>query len=105
VESWTDGAHWWSGRAGCFPIGDEHVAKEKKHFFKGHTVRRGDEERSFGDHVNQERILSVYVDRKGGDSLTTRFEEEVMENGPFQGQVMGEEVIKEILGMWMGKMI
>jgi hypothetical protein len=36
----------------------------------------------FGDRVVRERILSVYVDRKGGDSLTTTFEEEVMEIGP-----------------------
>jgi hypothetical protein len=60
------------------------------------------EERSFGDHVNQERIFSIYVDRKSGDSFTVRFEEEVLGNGPFQGQVIGEEVMKEVLGTWMG---
>jgi hypothetical protein len=38
----------------------------------------------FRDHVNQERIFSNYVDRRGGDIppplLTMRFGEEVMEN-------------------------
>jgi hypothetical protein len=24
-----DGSDWWSGRAGCYPIGDEHVTEEK----------------------------------------------------------------------------
>jgi hypothetical protein len=27
-----DGADWWSGRAGCYPIGDEHVTEEKKDY-------------------------------------------------------------------------
>jgi hypothetical protein len=25
-----DGADWWSGRAGCYPTGDEHVVEEKR---------------------------------------------------------------------------
>jgi hypothetical protein len=25
-----DGADWWSGREGCYPIGDEHVVEEKR---------------------------------------------------------------------------
>jgi hypothetical protein len=25
-----DGADWWSGRAGCYPIGHEEVAEEKR---------------------------------------------------------------------------
>jgi hypothetical protein len=37
------------------------------------------------------------VDRKGGDSLTTWFEGEVMENATFQGQVIGEEVACKII--------
>jgi hypothetical protein len=60
-------------------------------------VRRRGDERSFGDHVNRERIFSDYVDR-GGDSLTTRFREGVIENGPYQGQVVGERVTKEVWG-------
>jgi hypothetical protein len=46
-------------------------------------VRKGGDERSFGNHVNRERIFSDYVGRRGGDSLTTRFGEEVMEKQPF----------------------
>jgi hypothetical protein len=53
-----------------------------KKIFMDHLVRGGGDKRSFGDHVNRERIFSVCVDRKGGDSLTTRFEEEVMKNDP-----------------------
>jgi hypothetical protein len=41
------------------------------------VVRRGGEERSFGGRMNRERIFSVYEDRKGGDFLTTRSEDEV----------------------------
>jgi hypothetical protein len=40
-------------------FGDEHVVQVMK--------------RSFGDHVNQERIFGDYVDRRDGDSLTTKF--------------------------------
>jgi hypothetical protein len=25
-----DGADWWSGRAGCYPMGEEHAVKEKR---------------------------------------------------------------------------
>jgi hypothetical protein len=54
--------------------------------------------------MNWERIFSIYVDRKGGDSFGVRFEEELMGNGPFQGQVIGEEeVTKEVLGTWIGR--
>jgi hypothetical protein len=49
-------------------------------------VRRGGDERSFGDHLNLEWVSSVCVNRIGGNSLTTMFEEEVMENSPFQGR-------------------
>jgi hypothetical protein len=48
-----------------------------KNIFKGHMMRR-EGDKSFDDHVNQERI-SASVDRKS-DSLTTRFEEKVIEN-------------------------
>jgi hypothetical protein len=51
-------------------------------FFEGYMVRRTDDERSFGDHVNRERIFNDYVDRRLSDFLTTRFGEKVMENGP-----------------------
>jgi hypothetical protein len=43
------------------------------------VVRRRGDKRSFGDNVNRERIG-----------------EEVMENGPLQGQVVGKEVMKEV---------
>jgi hypothetical protein len=76
-----------------------------KIFFKEHMLRRGGDERSFGDNVNRKRIFSVYVDRKGGDSLTKSFEEEVMENSPFQCQVIREEVMQEVLGTRMGRKI
>jgi hypothetical protein len=55
--------------------------------------------------VNQERIFSIYVDRKGDNSFTTRFEEELIGNGFFQGQMMGEEVTKEVLGTWMQRKV
>jgi hypothetical protein len=44
-----------------------------------HVVRKGGDERSFGDHVLWKMISSDYVERRGGDSLNTRFEEEVIE--------------------------
>jgi hypothetical protein len=49
------------------------VAKEKRGWKNSNrqVVRTGGDERSFGDHVNWERIFSVYVKEKGGDSLTT----------------------------------
>jgi spore coat protein CotH len=65
---------------------------------EGHVVRRWDDRISFGGHVNWERIFSDYVDRRGSDSLTMRFGEEVKQNSPFQGQAKGEEVMKEVLG-------
>jgi hypothetical protein len=49
-----------------------------KYFFKERGLRRVGDERSSGDHINQERIFSVYMDRKGGDSLTTKFAELVI---------------------------
>jgi hypothetical protein len=61
-----------------------------KHFFEGHMKRRRGDEQSFGDRVNRKRIFSDYVDRRGGDVFTTRSGEEVTENGPFQGQVIGQ---------------
>jgi hypothetical protein len=48
-------------------------------------------------------IFSVYVDRKGGDSFTVSSEGVVMENSPIQDQVIGEDVTKEVVGTWMGK--
>jgi hypothetical protein len=45
-------------------------------------MRKGGDLRSFGDQVNQERIFSDYMERRGGDSLTARFKEEVMEKQP-----------------------
>jgi hypothetical protein len=66
------------------------------------VLSRGGNESSFGDHVNQERIFSIYMDREGGDSLTTSFEEEQTENSPFQGQVIGEEVTKDVFGNGWG---
>jgi hypothetical protein len=50
--------------------------------------------------VDQVRIFSDYVDRRG-DSLITRFKE-VIQNSPFQGQVVGEEMMKEVLGTMRG---
>jgi hypothetical protein len=49
--------------------------------------------------------IFVYINRKGDDSVTTRFEEEVMGNGLFQGQVIGEAVTKEFLGIWMKRKV
>jgi hypothetical protein len=37
--------------------------------------------------------------------MTTRFEEEVMENGPFQGHMIGKEVTKEVLVTRMGRKV
>jgi hypothetical protein len=54
-----------------------------KKFFKGHMVRKGGDEKSFGDHDNQESIFSDYMEMRGGDSLTVRFGEEVMEKQHF----------------------
>jgi hypothetical protein len=47
------------------------------------VVRKGSDERNFGDYVNRERIFSDYMERRGGDSLTMRFGEEVMEKQLF----------------------
>jgi hypothetical protein len=58
--------------------------------FERSVVKRRGKERSFGDHVKRERIFSDDVGKRGGDSLTVRFGDEIMENGPFQGQVMGK---------------
>jgi hypothetical protein len=65
-------------------------------------VRRITDKRRFGDYVKQERISSIYVDRKVGDSLTMSCEE-VMENSHFHGPVIGEEVTKEVLETWLGR--
>jgi hypothetical protein len=46
-------------------------------------VRKGGDERSFGDCVRQEMISSDYVERRGGDSLTMRFRLEVIQKQPF----------------------
>jgi hypothetical protein len=58
--------------------------------------KRGDE-RHFGDHVNRKRIFSDYVERRGGDSLTMKFGEEVTEKQTITGPGE-EEVMKEVLG-------
>jgi hypothetical protein len=64
-------------------MGEDHVTEEKRRFVYGHVVGRTGVERSFGDYVSRESIFSVYVGERGGDSFTTRFREEMMENSPF----------------------
>jgi hypothetical protein len=46
-------------------------------------VRKGNDKRSFGDHVNWEMMLRDYIEKTGDDSLTVRFVEDVMEKQPF----------------------
>jgi hypothetical protein len=46
-------------------------------------VRKGGDEISFDDHVDQETIFINYVNRRVGDSLNMRFRKEVMEKQPF----------------------
>jgi hypothetical protein len=53
------------------------------------------------DQVNRQRIFSVYLDRKRGDYLTTRFKEEAIRNVSCQEQVI-EELMKEVFKAWMG---
>jgi hypothetical protein len=65
-----DGAEWWSGGAGCYPMGEEHVVEKG-----GGRILRGGDEGSSGDHVGWERICSDYVEGSGGCSSTTRFRE------------------------------
>jgi hypothetical protein len=42
--------------------------------------------------VNRERIFSDFVESRGGDSLTMRFREEVVEKRPFSGPGDGRSV-------------
>jgi hypothetical protein len=39
-----DGAYWWSIRACCYPIGNEHRVEENENIFNWHMVRRGDKQ-------------------------------------------------------------
>jgi hypothetical protein len=93
--------------SGCNPTEEEHVAEEKvtNTFFKGHVARGRRYERSFGNCVNREMIFSVYLDRKGDDSFTARFEVDVMGNDPLQVQVIGEVVTNQSSGHRWGCLI
>jgi hypothetical protein len=57
----------------------------EKQFYE-HVVSKGGDE-IFGDHVRHEMISCDYVERRRGDSLTTRFGEEVMEKQSFCGSL------------------
>jgi hypothetical protein len=46
-------------------------------------VEKKGDDKSSGDHVNQDSIFSDYMERRGGDSLTTRFREEMVKKQPF----------------------
>jgi peptide methionine sulfoxide reductase MsrB len=83
------------------------MAKEEamKNFFKAHVLRRGGDERSFHDHVNQKMISSMYVDRKETHPLTNSSEDKVNENSSFQDQVTEEEMMKEVLWTWTARKI
>jgi hypothetical protein len=68
-----DKSDWWSGRAGCYSIGNKCAVEEKRwweKFFKGHVVRRK---------VMIEVLVTIWI-RKGDKrtSATTWVWEEVM---------------------------
>jgi hypothetical protein len=69
-----DGTNW-NGKAGCYPVGEAPMVEKRGDFFVRDVVRRASDARSFGDYVNQERIFSICVVKRRGDSLTMRFGE------------------------------
>jgi hypothetical protein len=84
-----EGADWRSGRAGCYLMRDGLMAGETR-WWKENLIRICGEvwswRKKFGDPVNRERIFSIYVDGKGSDCLTTRFEKRWLRTVPFRAR-------------------